>query len=78
MLIQHLVVSEMPVNLQSSSEEECRYPVQGSSGVSDDAVSSLPALSHSPQRLLEGDGSPHYPEADEKHSCGSLRGFMCC
>lgn len=57
MLIQHLVVSEMPMKLESSSEEEYRYPVQGSSVVSDDAVSSLPALSPGPQRLLEGDGS---------------------
>lgn len=69
MLIQHLVVSEMPRRLQSSSEEECRHPVQGSSGVSDDSVPSLPALSCSPQRLLEVDGSPHHPEADETHSC---------
>lgn len=58
MLIQHLVVSEMPMKLQSSSEEERRYPVQGSSGVSSNAVFSLPALSRGPQRLLGGDGSP--------------------
>lgn len=78
MLVQHSIASEMSVKLQSSSEEEHKQLLQSSGGVADDAISSLPALSHSPQRLLEGDGSRHHPEVDETCSCGSLHSFRCC
>lgn len=77
MLIQHSIASKMSVKLQSSSEEERRHPLQSSSGVSDDAVSSLSALAHSQRKFLEGDGSPHRPEADETRSRGSLCCFRC-
>lgn len=61
MLVQHSIASEMSAKLQSGSEEDHRHLLQSSGGVSDDAVSSLPPLSHSQRRLLEGDGSPPSP-----------------
>lgn len=78
MLVWHSIASEMSVKLQSISEEEHRHLLQSSRGVPDDAISSLPALSHILQRLLEGNGSPRHPQADEKRLCGSLSGFRCC